>query len=212
MKTFIYLITNCYNTPNKIYVGKTKNPNNRIKKHYTKYGDNLYFNIIDEIDSLKKEDWKPLESYWIEQFRQWGFNIQNKNNGGGGPITHSEETRLKIKKKKKNKTRPHTVEWNKKIGIKQKNKSKPHNNQWNMNIGLSLLGKKQNDSTIEKRRISNSKHIIQYDLKGNFIKEWDNGKIASKELNISYTSINHCCNNKTITSGGYIWKFKYNKK
>lgn len=55
MKTFIYLLKNCYGDPNKVYIGKSKNPNNRVKKHYTKYGSNL-FDIIDEVKYLKAKD------------------------------------------------------------------------------------------------------------------------------------------------------------
>jgi hypothetical protein len=65
--------------------------------------------------------------------------------------------------------------------------------EWNKNIGLSLLGKKQNPNTVEKRRISNSKAVMQYDLDNNFIQEWLNGKIAAQKLNISYSGINNCC-------------------
>jgi hypothetical protein len=64
--------------------------------------------------------------------------------------------------------------------------------------------------------------VLQKDLNGNIIKEWETGKLASQVLNLSYTAINNCCrnNNKNIirqrdknklgkyTSFNYIWEYK----
>jgi hypothetical protein len=56
--------------------------------------------------------------------------------------------------------------------------------------------------------LANSKPIVQYDLEGNFIKEWQSATIAAKEIGLHPTSIRHCVQGKTNTSGGYIWKDK----
>lgn len=53
--------------------------------------------------------------------------------------------------------------------------------------------------------------ILQYDLNGNFIKKWDNTKIAADVLNIHTGSIASCLNGKYKTAGGYKW-IKLNKK
>lgn len=47
--------------------------------------------------------------------------------------------------------------------------------------------------------------VIQYDLKGNFIKEYDNVCIAEKETKIRH--IRECCDNKRKTTKGYIFKY-----
>lgn len=54
------------------------------------------------------------------------------------------------------------------------------------------------------------KPIIQCDLNGNKIKEWDSITQASSELNISFTNIAKCCKGGKYrkTAGGYIWKYK----
>ena len=61
-----------------------------------------------------------------------------------------------------------------------------------------------------KEIIENNKNlkVLQFDLNGNFIKEWPNGRIASKELNIRRSYIYKCCNNQTKSTSGYIWKWK----
>jgi hypothetical protein len=98
--TRIYLVEKCYGDPNKVYIGKTKN--SRIQPHKAKYGKNIIYTIIDQINSLNHKEWKPLESYWIEQFRQWGFELMNINkNGGQGPGVYSEESKNKMRKKRK---------------------------------------------------------------------------------------------------------------
>jgi len=51
------------------------------------------------------------------------------------------------------------------------------------------------------------KITLQYNLDGNFIKEWANAKTASKELNLDHVSITRCCTGKQLTSQGFIWKY-----
>jgi hypothetical protein len=43
------------------------------------------------------EDWKYWESYWMEQFKQWGFTLLNQNKGGGGPEQYTEEQKQKMR-------------------------------------------------------------------------------------------------------------------
>jgi len=99
-RTFIYIIENILGNPNIIYVGKTKNPKLREQNHKHTFGYEIKYSIIDEVDSTERKVWGPLESYWIEQFRQWGFKLANGNKGGGGPMFVSEETKKKLRKPK----------------------------------------------------------------------------------------------------------------
>jgi hypothetical protein len=100
ISTKIYLVENIEPDTNKVYIGKTKN-NDRYHGHQSKYGLQIKYTIIDEIDSLNHSDWEPLETYWIEQFKQWGFDVINKRKkGGSGPISHTDETKQKIRKGK----------------------------------------------------------------------------------------------------------------
>jgi hypothetical protein len=65
------------------YIGKTTVIKQRKNIHENTYGKSIGFNVIDSIHGDKTQ-WKPLEIYWIEQYRQWGFNLVNKNRGGSG--------------------------------------------------------------------------------------------------------------------------------
>jgi uncharacterized lipoprotein len=91
--TYIYLVEI---GNNQVYIGKTKNPTKRVSDHRKTYGGHIIYTVIDEINSIKREDWTPLEKYWIEQFRQWGFKIVNPNpNGGGGSSEWTKESKIK---------------------------------------------------------------------------------------------------------------------
>jgi len=154
--TKIYLIENCYNDPNKVYIGKTIN--SRKHNHEKTYGKEIIYTIIDEINSIDYRDYKIIENYWIEQFKQWGFEIMNKNKGGGGPtkwsdeLLSSNENQLRIEKIKNNKERAKKISRaTKDIPLSEERKEKlrgprPH-----------LVGKKKKPLDEEsKKKISNS--------------------------------------------------------
>ena len=131
--TSIYLIEGIDNNPNKVYIGKTKNPNSRKAHHNQKYGKNIKYTIIDSINSLERNSWEPLESYWIEQFKQWGFNVTNKNKGGGGPIFKTLESRQKQSISLKGKLKPSSHG----INVSNANRGKPkHSTESKHNISI----------------------------------------------------------------------------
>lgn len=55
----------------------------------------------------------------------------------------------------------------------------------------------------------NSKKVNQYDLDGNFIKQWESLMEAERYLKIkkSHVGISACCKGKIKTSYGYRWKY-----
>jgi hypothetical protein len=77
-------------------------------------------------------------------------------------------------------------------------------------ISNSLKGYKQNKEHLCKRKISNSKPISQYDLKGNFIKEWISATEAALFLKGNSNNIQNNCKNRCKTAYGFIWKYKIN--
>ena len=57
----------------------------------------------------------------------------------------------------------------------------------------------------DKVASSRKKPILQYDLEGNFIKEWPSTTDVGKEF---IKGINHCLKGRNKTAYGYIWKYK----
>lgn len=64
------------------------------------------------------------------------------------------------------------------------------------------------DEMLNKATEIKKKPVIQLSLTGEFIKEWESTKEASKELKIGRTSIKNCLNGLSKTGKGFIWKFK----
>lgn len=92
MKVYIYCIFDENEIP--IYIGKTKNS---LTKRESQHQKRLKQKVnIFGLDFVEEKDWKYWECYWIEQFRQWGFELNNQNKGGGGPESHSLETQKKM--------------------------------------------------------------------------------------------------------------------
>ena len=52
------------------------------------------------------------------------------------------------------------------------------------------------------------KPVKQYDLEGNFIKEWDNIKQIKETLGFSYSTLYECVNGRWKQCSGFIWKYK----
>lgn len=76
----------------------------------------------------------------------------------------------------------------------------------NERYSWKVLGKRLKMSQIKKKKNS-GKAIIQYDLKGNYIKRWKNASEAGRTLNIRANKISACCNKKRNKTGGYKWRF-----
>lgn len=60
----------------------------------------------------------------------------------------------------------------------------------------------------KKKKRKNCKTVYQYDLDGNFIKEWESLVQIEKELGYSKNNLSHCCLEKTSSAYGYIWKYE----
>ena len=65
---------------------------------------------------------------------------------------------------------------------------------------MSMLGKKGKLHPI-------SIPVKQFDIDGNFIKEYESASIASQETNICYMSIKKCRCKKQKTAGGFVWTY-----
>jgi hypothetical protein len=60
----------------------------------------------------------------------------------------------------------------------------------------------------KKHRKNLSTPILQFDLEGNFIQEFEGMKIAGKITGANPSTIGMVCRGKQKTAGGFIWKYK----
>ena len=65
---------------------------------------------------------------------------------------------------------------------------------------------KDSEETIKRRVDKNIKAILQYDLEGNFIREWSSIVEVIRTLNIS--NITTCLKGKQNQAGGFVWRYK----
>jgi group I intron endonuclease len=210
--TYIYLVEI---GNNQVYIGKTKNINNRKGDHKRTYGKDIKFTILDQVDSIKHDDWEPLETYWIEQFNAWSFKILNiRKKGGSGSDTWSEESKNKLRKPKPQlsirlkeyyKTNPgpnkgkifseETKNKMKKPRPGSGGKGKPKPKEWAERMSKLKTGKPSN----------RCKPVLQYDLENNFIKEWSS---AQEAIKAGFGDVVSCCNGRQKTAGKHYWKYK----
>jgi hypothetical protein len=141
--TKIYYLHKGDNVP--FYIGKF-NKKSRLNSHQLKFGRNIQLEIIDEVHI---SEWKFWERWYILLFKYWGFELENKNKGGGGPTYQSNVTKDKISKTiSKNKTRGLKISKANKGRISPM-KGKTQNQKWkenmskiisnNLDRGLSLI-------------------------------------------------------------------------
>lgn len=281
--TFIYTLSTKEEPNNIRYIGKTDNPKDRIERHTQPYylkegtykanwlkselkkGNTPMLNIIDEV---YHDNWQFWESYWIEQFKAWGFRLTNSTNGGEGlrltkdiidrrNNTRMSNTEIRLKedfdyykiKKENNVWAGERICNHCSSIIKYKKENRADlmktikravgenrmcDNCWSENVifcgsnGFGIgdsnpnfngnkgednpfYGKLHSQETIQLiKQKSKSKKILQLDLQGNIINEFDSIRSAERKTEIHRAHISKCCNNKTNhnTAGGFKWKFK----
>jgi group I intron endonuclease len=194
-------------SPNgKVYIGQTTNWDVR-QKHYKNRSAERQPKLYNSIKKYRWENFKKelFEECSLEQlnereifWKKYYIDLLGWKNmlfcgiydTGGGPKSEETKTKMSIS------------HLNKKASIETRNKiSKSklgthHSEITKLNMSISRIGK------------TNSKCALQYSLNGELIKEWVNGRQASKSLNICFASLNKALLGKNKTSGGFIWKYK----
>ena len=64
-------------------------------------------------------------------------------------------------------------------------------------------------SVSERLSEAASKPVLQYDKKGNFVREWKSAYEATEAIGLkSHSTICNCLKGRTSTAGGFVWKYK----
>jgi group I intron endonuclease len=199
MSFYIYKIINKIN--DKIYIGKSKNPNKRFKRHLyvsdhkdagpnqfqpihaaiAKYGkENFSLQIIDECD-LEDEIFIK-EIYWISYYKSnmtkypgKGYNLTDGGEGASG-LSPSTETRTKISK-------ANAGENNGMFG-------ETHSLKTRQNMIVSQASRKYRDPLTKERKQQNREAALKQDfsfrvplsIKREIIDLWNVGNYTKKQL------------------------------
>lgn len=231
-KCGIYKITSLSN--GKIYIGQSKNLSERYKSHlynlrnnkhgnshlqsaYNKYGEmNFEYSIIEE---CLLEDLNEREIYWIGSTR---FNdLFNKKEGGNSRFKFSDST-IELMRKINTGRKQSKETIDKRVA---KNKGKKRTDEFRKLMSDKYKGIPQPKERVEKMRKTKTgssmpieqrmarigmgaKPICQYELNGNFIREFTSAKQAGNVLGIVKGDITQVCKGKRKTRGGFIFKYK----
>lgn len=191
----IYMIRNILN--GKSYIGSSNSIKKRLTTHashlkcnrhanrhlqssYNKYGEKSFvFCVLEQCEPIL-ETILMLEQKYLDLKPEYN-NVWIAGSNIGH--THSQCTRDKMSKSRIGKPKP-------------------------------LLYKKDYkcpDYSIKKINYRNPrsfKPVIQYDLKGNFIAEYDSIMEAARSICRDRSGIKDVCNGRQVSAYGYLWKFK----
>lgn len=200
-----------------------------------KYGwDNFLHEVLFDNLTLDEANAKEIELIEFYQTMNDDFGYNLRSGGSGGEFAertkklmseirqgekncwygkkHTEETkrRMSISGKGRKFTEEH------KRRIAEAHKGKTLTDEHKKKLSEALKGEKSPNFGIErsketKEKISKAKRgkaILQYDLQGNFIREWEYMLQISKELGYTRSSIWNVCEGKNKQAYGYIWKYK----
>lgn len=174
------------------YVGKANNISQRYKAHLNRARKHQIHKlnwinslkvkrlkpIIEVIDVVPIKDWVFWETYWISQFKTWGFDLINYTHGGDG-ATFANQTSFK---------KGH-IPYNLGQSFSQEVRDK---------ISKSLLG-------LKNKPLS---PVIQMDLQNNFIAEYSSITEAALLTNSQLSKICSVCKGKRKSTNNFKWKYK----
>lgn len=93
-----------------------------------------------------------------------------------------------------------------KLEVNHKNENKLDNHANNLEFCTHTYNINYGNRNI-KHKNKMAKKVNQYDLDGNFIKQWNCIIDIQREIRIWNTSISACCKGKVKAAGGYIWRY-----
>lgn len=195
------------------YIGYTKHLKNRLNDHRRKKGNEVE---MIEIDECLEKDKKLIETMYIQLFKSWGFQLENKNGGGGGPSFQNEESILKYKNWRKDKKpmlgKKQSEETKKRKSDALKGKPKPEGfGDMMREVRLGVPKPKGFGDKISKankgKASKKAKTVLQYDLQGNFIAKYPNTLVAAEKTGSSSSTISKVCRGIFSQTNGYKWSY-----
>lgn len=179
MYHIIYKITNL--ETNKSYIGETKmtiekrwsshvrhtkrlhrlqKPLTKFQQEIVNYPDLSKWKLEILENNILPENRIEKEKYYINLYNTLNEGY-NSNTGGGGPITHSEETKQKFSSLRKGISRPqHVID-----ALMKSNKNRVVSEETRLKISIAGKGRKTSDATKEKLRISSTGRTLSQEAR-----------------------------------------------
>lgn len=197
--TIIYTLSDPLNYQIR-YVGKTKctiqkrlnHHINKSKNNPTTHRDNWIKSLLTKgflpIIEVVDEDIVDYESFWINQFVSWGFNLTNMTSGGEGRSSYKMPDFTKLKISLANKGKKHSKDSRLKISNGKIGKKWGSDLKRKENHRKSLLGRKISQETKNKIGLSNGMKIKCY-KDGLFLSDFNTQTECARFLNIPKNKI-----------------------
>ena len=188
-------------------IKKNTHKNNWLKS-VLKKGETPIITLLDIVDEV---DWVFWETYWISQFKTWGFKLTNKTDGGEGFGNDKKEkgVDMYLKTGEFLKTFKSIREAGRITKITRGTMSGCCNNKPNNNTAGGYVFRFTGEPFLLKtQNIVNNINVVQKNLQGHFIAEFDSMASAQRATGISRKSIELCVRKATLTAGGFIWQKK----
>lgn len=209
-----------------------------LARSIKKYGWNLHaFEIIHELPKdVSQETLNQYECLYMEIYRHCGVKLLNAKEGGSNG-RNSDESIKKANDKWKEWYKRNPIDGKKWISksvavrkgvllskehrakLSTSQKGKVFSDDHKKNLSLATKGKKKEYSEefkeTKRRHIlnyagKNKIEISQYTISGEFIRDWDSGTSAAKQLGVSRKGIERCLKKQRggKTFGGFTWRYK----
>jgi len=171
-----------------------KHNNNKLQNAWNKYGSmHFSFNVIEECDEKLLLE---REQFWINFYQSYKNKLGYNLNRFADRKRLSDTTKNKISKN-------HKKFW------KNKEFSKEHKEKMNKNSSRFWKDKKLSEHHKNKLSQSHKKILIQLDISGNIINEFNGIKEASEKTGFSQIGIQQVASGyKRKSIYGYSFKYK----
>lgn len=163
---------------------------------------------IEVLDIVPELEWEFWEIYWISQFKTWGFELKNTDEGGKGQSSEFMKKNNPMFKKKCRDKMSNSLKGN------QFAKGYKHSSETKNKVGYGVKKyykinprtKEHNEKIAKKNKETKYNPVYQFDLLGNFIKKFNSVTEAVLETGAERTTLYDCLNNKFKQCNGFIWK------
>lgn len=221
----------------KVYIGiTTQKPSTRWEYGYGYKACKLFYNTILKygwnnikhevlFTNLEEERAKSLEIDLIRHYKNLGISL-NIVNGGNGTLGMvwtssmrnklresrlgkkcSEETRLRMKNSRVDKNK----------GVDNPMYGKKHSEESKLKMSISRSGKNnwrygthltEEEKSKYRKAQKSSKKVVQLDMSGNYLREFDSQGEAAKYIGCCSSNISECCRGKRKQVKGFKWEYK----
>jgi len=180
---------------------------------------------IEIIAEVPLSEWQMWEIYYIDKYRKDGYDLTNISDGGSGPTFQEYYDKAKVVEKMKIRHKLYPNYNRSGNNLKQPLDSKLLYQLYIIdNLSIPDISEKlktsettifrnlkdygiKKDKRIWKKQCASvpTKVVLQYDLQGNLIKEWESSVLVYKKLKIKPE---RCCQGRTKTCKGFIWRYR----